>query len=126
MRSVVTKVIVNGLAIWVATLVVPGVSVEADSLGRTVLSLVVIGAVFGILNAVVKPVVKLLTLPFYVLSLGLMAFVVNAAMLSLAGWLSERIGFSFDPGPFLWSTVAAAVVVTLVSMVLHLLLPDGD
>jgi putative membrane protein len=125
-RTILIKIIVNALAIWVATLVIPDVSVEGGDLGRQVLSLVVVGALFGVINAFIKPVVKFFAFPFYILTLGLMAFVVNALMLKLVDWLSDKIGISFDAGPFFWSTLGAAVVVTFVSMILNLAIPDGD
>ncbi len=118
------KILVNAVAIWVATLVVPQVDVTASDTSGRVITLLVLGALFGVVNALVKPIVKVLAFPFYVLSLGLFAFVVNALMLELVDWLSDSLGISFDSGPFLWSTLAAAVVVTIVSMMLNLVLPD--
>lgn len=126
MRGFVIKVAVNAVAIWAATVLVPGVSINASDTSRTVLSLVVVGALFGLVNALIKPVVKLLAMPFYLLTLGLLAFVVNALMLKLTGWLSGAFGISFDSGPFFWSTIIAAIVVSLVSMVLSVLVPDDD
>ena len=125
-RTIVTKILVNALAIWIATHVVPQVDVGGGGLGRTIGSLVVVGALFGVVNTFIKPVVKFFAFPFYVLTLGLMAFVVNALMLRLVSWLSDKIGISFDAGPFFWSTLGAAVVVTFVSMILNLAVPDGD
>jgi putative membrane protein len=120
------KVIVNAVAIWVATVIVPGVTVNesGDSTGDTIVTLLVLGLLFGIVNAVIKPVVKLLALPFYILTLGLLAFVVNAAMLELVSWLGGELGFTFEIDDFFWSAILAAVVVSLVSMALNLVLPD--
>jgi len=125
-RSIVTKVVINAFAVWIATLVIPALSVGNGSIGHRVLSLVVVGALFGLINTFIKPLVKLFTLPFYVLSLGLISFVVNALMLKIVEWLSGKIGITFDAGPFFWSTIGAAVVITFVSLILNLLLPDGD
>ena len=126
MRAILTKVVVNALAIWIATLVIPKVTVGGGTLGHRVLSLLIVGALFGIINAFIKPVVKLFTLLLYFLTLGLISFVVNALMLKIVEWLSGKIGISFDAGPFFWSTLGAAVVVTFVSMILNLTIPDGD
>lgn len=126
MRGYLIKIAVNAAAIWVATLIVPGVSVTASGPGRTVLSLAVIGALFGIVNTLIKPVVAVLALPAYILTLGLIAFVVNALMLKLTSWLSGAIGISFDSGDFFWSTILAAVVVSLASMVLNAFVQDDD
>jgi putative membrane protein len=126
-RSIITKVVINAVAIWIATLVVPAVSVGEDGgVGHRILSLLVVGALFGVVNAFIKPVVKLFTLPLYLLTLGLMTFVVNALMLKIVEWLSDRIGISFDAGPFFWSTLGAAVVVTFVSLILNVTVRDGD
>jgi putative membrane protein len=126
--QLIIKIVVNAVAIWVATAVVPGVVVsEGDaSLGRKIVTLLVVGAIFGVVNALIKPIVKLFSLPFYILTLGLFAFIVNALMLMLASWLSEQLNISFHIDDFFWSAIGAAVVVTFVSMVLNLVLPDGD
>jgi putative membrane protein len=127
MRSFAIKVVVNALAIWVATLVVDGVSVSgrADTAGGTVLTYLVLGLVFGLVNAVVKPVVKVLAIPLYVLTLGLITFVVNALMLELTAWLSGHTALSLHLDRFWPTAVLAALVVSFVSLVLHLVLPDG-
>jgi putative membrane protein len=125
-RGIIIKVVVNAIAIWVATLLIPGVDINASDTAHTVLSLAVVGALFGIVNAVIKPIVAVLALPFYIVTLGLMAFVVNALMLKLADWLSGAFGVTFSSGDFFWSTIGAAVVVTLVSMLLNVLVPDED
>jgi putative membrane protein len=125
-RPVLTKVVINAVAIWIATLVIPQVTVEGSTVGETVLSLVIVGALFGLINTFIKPVVKLFTLPLYILSLGLISFVVNALMLKIVEWLSGKIGITFDAGPFFWATIGAAVVITFVSMILHVIVPDGD
>ncbi len=126
MRSIMTKVVINAFAIWIATLVIPGVTVDGGSLGHRALSLLIVGALFGIINTFIKPIVKLFTLPLYLLTLGLISFVVNALMLKIVEWLSDKIGISFDAGPFFWSTLGAAVVITFVSMILNVAIPDGD
>ena len=92
MKSFLVKVLVNAVAIWVATLVVSGISVTSPraSTASVVLTYVVLGAIFGLVNAVVKPVVKVLAFPFYVLTLGLLTFDVNALMIELTAWLSSH------------------------------------
>jgi putative membrane protein len=125
-RSIITKVAVNAFAIWIATLVIPEVGVGPGSLGHKLLSLLIVGALFGIINTFIKPIVKLFTLPLYLLTLGLISFIVNALMLQIVEWLSNKIGITFDAGPFFWATVGAAVVVTFVSMILNVTVPDGD
>lgn len=125
MQAFLVKVLVNAAAIWVAAAIVPGVDITDGDLLENVLTLLVVGAIFGVVNAVIKPVVKVLTLPIYLLTLGLMAFVVNALMLEIVAWLAGEIGIPFTIDDFFWSAIGAAVVVTVVSMVLNVVVPDG-
>jgi putative membrane protein len=127
MKSFLVRVVVNAIAIWVATLVVSGISVSSprDSTASTVLTYVVIGAIFGLVNAIVKPVVKVLAFPFYILTLGLLTFVVNALMLELTAWLSSHTSQTLTNDHFWWDAIRGALVVTVVSVVLNAVLPDG-
>ncbi len=127
MKAFVIKVAVNAIAIWIATLVVQGMTVRGpgNDLGSRILTYVVVGAIFGIINAIIKPVVRLLTLPFYVITLGLFTFVINALMLQLTSWISEATPLTFHIDDFFWTAILGAVVVTFVSLVLNLIIPDG-
>lgn len=126
MTQLIVKVIVNAVAIWVATAVVPGVDVSGDGVPRTIVTLAVVGAIFGVVNALVKPIVVFFSFPVYILTLGLFSFIVNALMLEIVSWLSDKWNISFHIDDFFWSAIGAAIVVTFVSMVLNLVLPDGD
>ena len=123
--SFLVKVVVNAVAIWVATLVVPGIEVlGGDDVVAQVLTYGVIGLLFGLVNAVIKPVVKLIALPLYVLTLGLFTFVVNAFMLQITSWIAEATPLTFFIDSFFPTAIFGAVVVTLVSLALHIVLPD--
>ncbi|GAB2689306.1 phage holin family protein [Thalassiella azotivora] len=127
MKGFLIKIVVNAVAIWVATLVVDGIDAgwgDDTSVGAQVVTFLVVGAVFGLVNAIVKPVVKLLTLPFYLLTLGLFTFVVNALMLQLTSWISQATPLTFTIDEFFWTAILGAVVVTFVSLVLNLVVPD--
>lgn len=127
MRQFFLKTVVNGIALWVAALVVPGIAIgsQADGLGTRLLSVVLVALLFGVINTLVKPLVKLFSFPLIILSLGLFTFIINAAMLSLLSWASGALGLDFHVDSFFWSAVLGAVVVTFVAMLLNLLLPDG-
>lgn len=125
MTGLALRIGINALAIWVATLVVPDVRITAGPASQVILTLVLLGALFGVVNALIKPVVKFFSLPFYVLTLGLFAFLVNALMLKIVEWISGGLGIGFTAGPFFWSTILAAIVVTLVSTLVSLFVPDG-
>ena len=124
--SFVIKVVVNAVAIWVATLVVPGIEVAggAGDTAAQVVTFGLVGLLFGLVNAVIKPVVKVLAFPLYVLTLGLFTFVVNAFMLQITSWIADATALTFAIADFFWTAILGAVVVTLVSMALSLLVPD--
>jgi putative membrane protein len=123
--GILAKIIVNAIAIWVAALVVPAVSLESGGgVAKTIGSYVVVGAIFGLVNTFIKPVVKFFAFPFLILTLGLLSFVINALMLKIVDWAANKIGINFESGPFLWSTLAAAVIITFVSMILNVLVPE--
>lgn len=122
------KVGVNAVALWIAAIVVNGINLAESSHTWTskVVTIVLVALIFGLVNAVVKPIAKLLSFPFIVLTLGLFTFVVNAFMLQITEWISKPLGLSFTIDHFFWDAIMGAVIITLVSMVLNLVLPDGD
>ncbi|MFQ6170784.1 phage holin family protein [Oryzobacter sp. R7] len=128
MKNFLIRVVINGIALWVAALVIDGVDLaEGDSSwGRKLLTIGLVALLFGLVNAVIKPIVKLLSLPFIVLTLGLFTFVVNALMLQITEWIGGALDLSFGIDHFWWDAVMAAVVITLVSWVLSVVLPDDD
>jgi putative membrane protein len=87
--------IINAGALWVVTLVIPAVVMTpygGDGLWQTIGSFLLIGAIFGLVHAIIAPVVRVLAFPLYVLTFGLIAFVINGALLLLVAWLSTQIG----------------------------------
>ncbi len=124
MTGILAKVVVNAIAIWVAALVIGPVRLDGGGTARTIGSYLVVGAIFGLVNTVIKPIVKFFAFPFIILTLGLLSFVINALMLEIVDWASNSIGINFDSGPFFWSTLGAAVIITFVSMILSVLVPD--
>lgn len=123
MLSLITRLVVNAIALWIATLVVSGVEIEQASTQEQVLTLIVVAAIFAVVNTFVRPVVKLLSLPLYVITLGLFTFVVNALMLLLTSWLADLINVPFHVDGF-WSAVLGGLVIAFVSWLLNLVLPD--
>jgi putative membrane protein len=120
------KVLVNGVALWVASLLISGITFEGSRTTATVITIGAVALVFGILNAIVRPVLLFLSIPLLLLTLGLFAFIVNALMLALTSWLSGLLGLAFEVQDFWWDAVLGALVITIVSMILHALLPDGE
>lgn len=115
------RVIINAVAIWLATLVLDGLEVVGgDDTTTTVIVFLVVALVFGLVNAVVKPIVKVLSFPLYILTLGLFTLVVNALMLMLTGWLSEQTDYGLRVDGF-WTALVGALIISLVSFVLSVL-----
>ena len=95
MLRFIVSTIVNAVGIWVATSLVPQVNITpygGDGVWETIASFLLIGAMFGNVNAVIAPVIKVLAFPLYIITFGLIAFVINGAMLLLVAWLSGLIG----------------------------------
>ncbi len=123
--GILIRVVLNAIAVWVATLLVGGVDVTTDSTGKKVLTLVVVGAILGLVNATIKPVVKLLSLPLVILTLGIFALVVNGLLFWLVAAVSSGLGAPFHVDGF-WSGFWGAIVVSIVSWLLSIVVPDGD
>ena len=95
MLRFIVSTIVNAVGLWVATSLVPQVNITpygGEGVWETIASFLLIGAMFGIVNAVIAPVIKVLAFPLYIITFGLIAFVINGAMLLLVAWLSGLIG----------------------------------
>ncbi len=95
MLRFLASTIINAGALWVVTLVIPAVVMTpygGDGLWQTIGSFLLIGAIFGLVHAIIAPVVRVLAFPLYVLTFGLISFVINGALLLLVAWLSTQIG----------------------------------
>jgi putative membrane protein len=117
MRFII-RLLVNAAALWTAAWIVPGINYYGSWTG-----LVLVALVFGVLNAVVRPILSFLTCPFQILTLGLFTLVVNALMLMLTSALSQQLGLAFivrGLGP----AIIGALVVTVVSILLSLFVSD--
>ena len=123
--GILIRVVLNAVAVWVATLIVGGVDVTAESTGGKVLTVVVVGAIFGLVNATIKPVAKLLSLPLLILSLGLFALVLNALLFWLTAEVSGALGAPFEVDGF-WAAFWGAIVVSVVSWLLSIVVKDPD
>lgn len=116
------KVIATAIALWVACLL-PGIGIgEGDNVTR-IATLIVVACVFGLINAVIKPIIQTVGCLFYVVTLGLLTFVVNGALLLLTAWITGKLGLGFHVDGFWWA-VLGAIIVSVVSYLLHLAIPD--
>lgn len=133
--SFLLRVLVNAVAIWVAAWILPGMELTADpsvvaavggETAASVLAHLFVGLVFGVVNAVVRPVLRVLSLPVTCLTLGLFAVVVNAAMLWLTSWLSSFTPLRLEIDEFFWTAVLATLVIGVVSLVMGWVVPDRE
>lgn len=117
----------TGVALWVVTLIVPGVSIlGGDSTIERAGIIFVVAVVFGLVNAVIKPIVQFISIPLYILTLGLIHIVINALMLWITSWITEHTthwGLFIDD--FWWTAIWAAIVLSIVSWLLSLVAGDA-
>jgi putative membrane protein len=125
MKNFVVKTIANAGALAVAVWLLDKITLTGDSTGKEVATLLLVALVFGLVNAVVKPLVQVLTLPLFIVTLGLFTLVVNALMLLLTSWLADVLDLSFHVEGF-WTAVLGGLIISIVSWALSLVLPDGD
>jgi putative membrane protein len=114
------RLLVNAASLWVATRLVSGVSFTGDWLPFLGVALL-----FGVVNAFIRPVARILAFPFIVITLGLFTFVVNGLMLWLTSSLSGALGLGFHVSGF-WAAFWGALIVTLVSAALSMLVSERD
>ena len=117
------RLLVTALALWVATILISGITVSGRGAVANAFTLLVVALIFGIINAVIKPLVKLFGCVFYLLTLGLIAFVVNALLFLLTSWIADKLNLPFHVNGF-WSAFWGAIVVGVVSWLIMLIFPD--
>ena len=126
----VLRVIINGVALWLATLIVPGAEMlggdptESPDWKRIGIFLLV-GLIFGLVNALIKPLVRVLALPLYILTLGLFTLVANALLLMLVAWITEHTDWGLRLDNF-GTAVLAALVISIASFVMSVLVGRRD
>jgi putative membrane protein len=112
------RLLVNAAALWVATQLVPGVTYDGG-----VVPLLGVALVFGVLNASLRPLAKILTFPLIILTLGIFALVINGLMLWLTSSLSSTLGLGFHVSGF-WAAFWGGLVVSIVSTILSMLVAE--
>lgn len=119
---------VNAVALWVAAFLLDGIVLAEDdtTFASKFTTIILVALIFGVVNAVVKPIAKVLAFPAIVLTLGLFTFIVNAFLLQLTEWIADPLGLSFVITKFWWDAVLGALIITVVSMVLNWVLPEKE
>jgi putative membrane protein len=121
----VLRVLVSAVALAVATWLVPGIELHASTTVKRILTLIVVAIIFGLVNAVIKPIVKTVGCVFYILTLGLIGLVVNGLLLWLSSWVAGKLHLPFHITGF-WPAFWGAIIVGIVGWLLNLLLRDDD
>lgn len=118
----IVRLAVNAVALYAAIYIVPGL--QGSVVNENWVTYVILGLIFGLVNTFIRPIVKVLSCPFYIITLGLFSLVVNTALF----WLTIRIGDAFEVtnvvGDF-WAYFLGAIVVSVVSIVLYAVIPDN-
>jgi len=115
-------VLVNALALAAATWWLDGIRLTGKDDTDRILTLILVALIFGVINSFVGPVVKLLSLPFIIITLGLLLLVINALLLMLTSWVSKEVGLGFHVDGFL-TAVWGALIVTVSTWVIERVLP---
>ena len=118
MRHLLLRLIINAIGLYAATRIVPGISFEGD---WTTIALVAL--IFGLVNALVRPLLTMLTCPLVALTLGLFIFVINAIMLSLTAWLAGQFGIAFPVADFC-AAFLGALVISVISFLMTMLIRE--
>ena len=109
---------INAVALYVAILIVPGIDLRGSWMDILWLALI-----FGLLNALVRPLLKFLTCPLIILTLGLFTILINTGMLLLTSKIGQAIGFGLTVNGF-WTAVLGSLVISIVSVVMSVIFRD--
>jgi len=111
------------VALWVTTLVVPGIDLTAPSTAKGILTIIVVALIFGLVNAFIKPIIKIVGCLFYIFTLGLLSFIVNALLFLLVDWLAGLFDLPFNVDGF-WAAFWGAIVMGILTWAISLVIPD--
>src|SRR5882672_6430281 len=122
---VLIRAVLTAAALAVATALVPGIQLGHGSTASKVLTLLAVAVIFGLVNAIIKPVVKAVGCLFYVLTLGLIALVVNGLLLWLTSWVAGELTLPFHITGF-WAAFWGAIIIGIVGWILNLIFDERD
>ena len=123
--GIIIRLVITAVSLWIATVVIDGIELTTESLPGRIGALLAVAVIFGIVNAVLRPIIKSLGCGLYVLTLGLFAIVVNGLLFLLTSWIAGQFDLPFHVDDFWPSAVLGALLVGIVSWLLNMLVPDG-
>ena len=118
----VTWLAVNTLAVGLAAWLFDGITVSGDSTTEEAVTLIIVGLIFGVITAFIRPIVNFLSIPLIILTLGLMLLVVNALMLLLTSQIAEWVDLGFHVDGF-WTALWGSIVISIASLILEAIFP---
>jgi putative membrane protein len=124
--GIIIRLVITAVSLWIATLLIDGIQLTTDSLPGRIGTLLAVAAIFGIVNAVLRPIIKTIGCGLYVLTLGFIAIVVNGLLFLLTSWIAGLFDLPFHVDDFWPSAILGALIVGLVSWLLNMLVPDGN
>ncbi len=123
MGSFLIRTALTGVAVWIASLIVPGIDIVGYDNGWQKAGIIfAVALIFGIVNAVIKPIVQIIAIPLYVLTVGLIHVVINAFMLEITAWITDHTThWGLHVNNFFWAAIFGALVISFVSWTLTIL-----
>jgi putative membrane protein len=123
--GILLRLAASAAALWVATLLIDGIRVNAETTLGTIGTFVAVAALFGVINAVLRPIIKFFGCALYALTLGLIALVVNGLLFWLTGWIAGLLDLPFEVDNFWPSALLGALIVGVVSWLINMFI-DKD
>jgi putative membrane protein len=123
--GILIRLAVSAVALWISTLVLHGITLGEVDTVKKIGTLLLVAAIFGVINAVLRPIIKTVGCGVYVLTLGLAALVVNGLLFMLTSWIAGQLNLPFHVDKFWPTAVLGALLVSVISWVLNLVVPDG-
>jgi putative membrane protein len=121
----ILRLLANAAALAIATWILSGITLTGSTTTSQIVTLLIVALIFGVLNAIVKPIFALVTIPLLLLTLGLFLIVINACMLLLTSWLAGLFDLGWSVDGF-WTALLGGIIISIVSFVLNVFLPDPD
>jgi putative membrane protein len=121
--GIVIRIVSTAIGLWIATLVLSGITLDTPSTLKKIGTLLLVAIIFGVVNAVIRPIIKAVGCGFYLLTLGLIALVVNGLLFLLTSWIAGLLGLPFHVQGFL-TAVLGALIVGVISWVINAVVPD--
>jgi putative membrane protein len=123
--GILIRLVITAVSLWIATLVIDGIELNTESTTTKVGTLLAVAVIFGLVNAVLRPIIKTIGCGLYVLTLGLVAILVNGLLLLLTSWIADQLDLPFHVDGVV-PAILGALLVGIVSWLLNMLVPDND